>query len=143
MCDMRTKKMKKEEYKEEEDEVQVLVDTERRERLPKKYSFFVTNRVGNAIFDTGILLATKDETWMAGEWVVLSARSLASSFPFQPGHRRWPYANTDPTCLIHVNGLKAKRIFQAFSLFQGIMWEELRLGTCICTLKKVFFCRNY
>ena len=57
---MKTEKMKKEEYTEEEEEVQVLVDTERRESLQMKYSFFVTNRVGKAIFDTGILLANKD-----------------------------------------------------------------------------------
>ena len=100
--------------------------------------FFVRNRVGKAILDLAILLATKDVTWMAGQWFVLSSRFLGSSFPFQPGHRRWPYANTDPNCLILVNGLKAKSIFQAFSLSQGIMWEELRLRKCICTLKKVF-----
>ena len=101
-------------------------------------AFFVRKMVGKAILDTGILLVTLDVTWMAGQRFVLSARSLESSFTFQPGHRHWPYANTDPNCLIHVNGLKAKRIFQAFSLSQGIMWEELRLRTCICTLKKVF-----
>ena len=41
-------------------EVPFLVDIERRERLQKKYSFFVRNRVCKAILDLGILLATLD-----------------------------------------------------------------------------------
>ena len=110
------------------------VDIERRELLRKKYSFIVRNRVGKAILDLGILLATKDETWMAGQWFVLSSRSLASSFCFQPGHRRWPYANTDPPCIVYVNGEQAERIIQEVSLPKAIIWENRRLGTCMWTM---------
>ena len=114
----------------------LVVDIERRELLRKKYSFIVRNRVGKAILDLGILLSTKDETWMAGQWFVLSARSLASSFPFQRGHRRWLYANTDPHCIVYINGEQAKRIFHEVSLPKAIIWEDRRLGTCVWTLGK-------
>ena len=135
MCDiMKTEKIKKEESKEEEVEVPLVVDIERRELPRKKYSFIVRNRVGKAILDLGILLVTKDETWMGGQWFDLSARTLSSRFPFQPGHRRWPYANTYPPCIVYVNGEQAEKIFQEVSLPKAIIWEDRRLGTCVWTL---------
>ena len=118
---MKTEKMKKEEYMEEEEEVQVLVDPDTGESLRKKYSFFVNNEVSRAIFHTGILLENHDENWMTGQWFVLSARSLASSLSFQPEQRPWSYANTDPNCLVHVNGEEAKRIFQDVPMPQAII----------------------
>ena len=87
-----------------------------------------------ALKRAGLKCVWEDPNGMAGQWFVLSARSLASSFSFQPGPRCWPYANTDLNCLIHVNGLKTKRIFQGVTLPQAIIWEDRRLGTFVWTL---------
>ena len=127
---VKTEKLKEEKSKEEEEEAAKY----RKELLRKKYSFFVNNSLGKAIMDLGILLEARDETWMAGQWFVLSSKSLASSFPFQPGRRRWPTANTNLPCIVFVNGLLAERIFRDVRLPKALIWEDQDLGTCVWTL---------
>ena len=111
-------------------------DIAREELLQKKYSFIVSNSLGKAIKDLGILVENMAETWMAGQWFVLASKSLASSFPFRPGHRRWSYANTNPPFIVHVTGDQAKRIFQDVPLPKAIILEDRHLGTCVWTLGK-------
>ena len=106
----------------------------RMELLRKKYSFFVDNNIGKAINDLGLLMAHRDETWQVDKWLVLTTLALASSFPFQPGRRRWPTANTNLLCIVHVNGLAAQRIFRDVHLPGFIIWEDQQLGTCVWTL---------
>ena len=71
---------------------------------------------------------------MANNWFVLMEQTLASGFCPEPGKSRWYGANKDPHCLIHVPGVKAKRIFQVMDLPEAIIWEEKLLGTCVWTL---------
>ena len=106
----------------------------RRELLPKKYSFFVHSNLGMAINNLGLLTPHRDHTWQVGNWLVLTSKSLASSFPFQPGPRRWPTANANLPCVVHVNGLAAERIFRDVRLPKFIIWEDQQLGTCVWTL---------
>ena len=111
-----------------------MVDPFHRKLLHKKYTFFVTNQLGLAIALQRIIVPEWDSNWKVSYWCVLVERTLASSFSFQPGKMQWYPANKDPNCLIHVTGLTAKRIFQAISLPEAIIWEEGCLGTCVWTL---------
>ena len=118
----------------EEEEVQLLVDPFHQELLRRKYTFFVTNQLGLAIALKRIIVPEWDTNWMVANWCVFVECTLAFSFSFQQGNRQWNPANKDHNCLIHVTGLTAKRIFQAVSLPEAIIWEEERLGTCVWTL---------
>ena len=106
----------------------------RRELLRKKYSFFVDSNLGMAINDLGLLMPHRDQTWQVGNLLVLTSKSLASSFPFQPGPRRWQTANANLPCIVHVNGLAAERIFRDVHLPKFLIWEDQELGTCVWTL---------
>ena len=106
----------------------------RKELLRKKYSFFVDSNLGMAINDLGLLMKGRDETWQVDNWFVLTSMALASSFPFQPGPRRWPTANANLPCIFFVNGLLAERIFQHVRLPSSLIWEDEDLGTCVWTL---------
>ena len=106
----------------------------RRDLLRKKYSFFVANHIGMAINDLGLLMPHRDENWQVGNWLVLTSMSLASSFPFQPGPRRWQTANANHPCIVHVNSLAAEWIFRDVHLPKFLIWEDQDLGTCVWTL---------
>ena len=105
-----------------------------RHLLRKKYSFFVDNNIGKAIYDLGLLMPHRDKNWQVDQFLVLTTLALASSFPFQPGRRRWPTANTNLLCIVHVNGLAAERIFRDVRLPKFLIWEDRELGTCVWTL---------
>ena len=122
---------KQEEMSEEEKEEAAKY---RKELLRKKYSFFVDSNLGMAINNLGLLMKDRDETWQVDQWLVLTFMALASSFPFQPGPRRWPTANTNLPCIVFVNGLLAERIFRDVRLPKALIWEDRDLVTCMWTL---------
>ena len=127
---VKTEPEQEEMSKEEEEEAAKY----RKELLRKKYSFFVDSNLGMAINDLRLLMKDRDETWQVDQWLVLTSMALASSFPFQPGRRRWPTANTNLPCIVFVNGLLAERIFRDVRLPKALIWEDRDLGTCVWTL---------
>ena len=113
-----------------------MADVSNLQLARKKYTFFVSYDVATAIVLSGIMVKDRDQNWMADKWFILAERTLASSLCPEPGKRRWFGANKKPPCLIHVTGVRAKRIFQLIELPKAIIWEERLFGTCVWALPK-------